>query len=79
MDDANWISDSLLHLEEILSITDEFYNLTRVVINKHKSKLLTNTVKDQKLIIVNFDKTKIDLLPFFSSVHFLKVIINIKI
>ncbi len=37
MDDANWISSSLKQMETILSVADEFYDITSAAINKEKS------------------------------------------
>ncbi len=56
MDDANWISSSLENLEDILEVADDFYMLTRAVINKDKSKLLTNTTSKKDPIPIKFGK-----------------------
>src|SRR6266498_5172064 len=57
MDDANWISSMLEDLEDILAVADDFYKLTRVTINKEKSKLLTNTTTANNPIPIRFGNT----------------------
>ncbi len=77
IDDANWISSSLEDLEAILAVADNFYNITRVVINKDKSKLLTNTTHSSNPINIAFGNIKVPISPSFDSVRFLGVSINI--
>jgi len=61
IDDANWISSSLDNLKDILNVADDFYKLTRVAINKDKSKLLTNTTAANDPIPIRFDAQTIPL------------------
>jgi len=77
MDDANWISDSLEHLENILDVADDFYKLTRAAINKDKSKLLTNTTSEKDPIPIKFGPSVVSIQPSFNAVRFLGVMINI--
>src|SRR6266498_4149687 len=77
MDDANWISNSQDHLESILQIADEFYDLTRAAINKYKSHLLTNTTRKSHPILIKFSFNTIPISSSFGSVRFLDVLINI--
>ena len=77
MDDANWISNSLEDLEDILEVADDYYTLTRATINKDKSKLLTNTTTEKLLIPIRFDIIVIPIQLCFGAVHFLGVTINI--
>ena len=77
MNDANWISDSLSHLETILQTADEFYEITQAAINKHKSQLFTNTTKATDPIPIRFGSNTVSITSFFSSVYFLDVKINI--
>ncbi len=79
MDDTNWISDSQDYLESILQIADEFYDLTRATINKYKSCLLTNITRKSHLILIKFSSNTISIPPFFDSVRFLDVLININL
>src|SRR6266540_4336542 len=79
MDDANWISDSQAHLESILQLADEFYDLTKTTINKKKSCLLTNTTHSSNPILIKFSSNTINLTSSFSSVRFLEVFININL
>ena len=79
MDDANWISSSLEDLEDILSIADDFYKLTRAVINKEKSKLLTNTTDGTHSINIRFGSQVIPIQPSKGAVRFLGVRININL
>src|SRR6266498_4417373 len=77
MDDANWISGSLSDLEQILNVTDEFYDITRIAINKDKSKLLMNTTQDDAPLPIQFGKNRILIMPTIGSVRFLDMSINI--
>ncbi len=77
MDDANWISSSLEDLENILKVADDFYKLTRAAINKDKSKLLTNTITEKALILINFGQSVVSIPSSFDAVQFLEVMINI--
>ncbi len=79
MDNVNWISSSLKDLEEILEIADDFYTVTRVAINKDKSKLLTNTITNNDPIIIRFGQTIVPIQPSFNAVRFLGVLINIQL
>ena len=73
MDDANWISDSLQHTEDILSVADKFYEMTRAAINREKTKLLTNK-KSSKPINLKFGHHTIAVSPETTSVRFLGVL-----
>jgi ribonuclease HI/exonuclease III len=42
LDDTTWFADSLENLEKQLKIADDFYQLANILINKTKTKLLTN-------------------------------------
>jgi hypothetical protein len=42
LDDTTWFADSLENLEKQLKIMDDFYQLANILINKSKTKLLTN-------------------------------------
>src|SRR6266540_1424801 len=77
MDDANWISDSLENLEEILAVADDFYSLTKAAINKEKSKLLTNATDGSSPIPIKFGQNIIPIQPSKGAVRFLGVKINI--
>ena len=77
MDDANWISSSLEQMETILSVADEFYDITSAAINKEKSKLLTNTTNKPDPIEIKFGKTSINITPTTDAVRFLGININI--
>src|SRR6266498_634712 len=77
MDDANWISDSLENLKEILAVADDFYSLTRAAINKEKSKLLTNATDGNSPIPIKFGQKIILIQPSKDAVRFLGVKINI--
>ena len=79
MDNANWISNFQNHLESILQIADEFYDLIRAAINKYKSHLLTNTTCKSHPILIKFSSNTISIPPFFDSVRFLDVLININL
>ena len=79
MNDANWISNSQEHLEAILQIADEFYDLIRTAINKYKSRLLTNTTQKSNPIPIKFDSNTIDISPSFGSIRFLGIFININL
>ncbi len=79
MDDANWISSSLDDLEDILNVADDFYKLTRAVINKDKSKLLINTTIDNDPIPIRFSAQTIPLRPSMRAVRFLGIQINIRL
>ena len=61
MDDANWISSTLEDLEDILAVADDFYKLTRMAINKEKSKLLTNTTATNNPIPIRFESNVIPI------------------
>ena len=79
MDDANWISSSLEQMETILSVADEFYDITSAAINKDKSKLLTNTTNQPDSIKIKFGKTTLNITPFTDPVRFLGVNIHISL
>ncbi len=77
IDDANWISDSIKHLEDILNTSIKFYNITRIAINKKKSKLFTNSITLFNFILIKFDKIIVNLISEKYSVCFLGININI--
>jgi len=79
MNDANWISSSLEQMESILSVADEFYDITSAAINKDKSKLLTNTTNQSDPIEINFGKTTLHIKPSTDPVRFLDVNIHIRL
>jgi len=76
IDDANWISSSLEDMKDILSMVDEFYQITQAAINKDKSILLINLTKSTMPISIYFDNITIDLVLQFGLIKFLGVMIN---
>ncbi len=79
MDDANWISSNLEDLEDILEVTDDYYQLTRATINKDKSKLLTNDAQGRDSIPIRFGQSVVSITLSYDAVHFLGVKINIQL
>ncbi|CAI2182553.1 8792_t:CDS:1 [Funneliformis geosporum] len=77
MDNANWISNSKENLEDILSIADKFYGFIRAAINKNKSQLITNSSGCFTPVPLKFGTSILNLPPEKSSIHFLRVWINI--
>ncbi|SRR6266498_2744465 len=79
IDDANWITGFLTDLESILNVADKFYDITRVAINKDKSKLLTNTIQNNTPITIKFGKFSINIILLTGSIRFLDVNVNINL
>jgi len=46
MDDTTWINHKQQQLENILTVADDFYTLNNIQVNKTKSVLITNAIKD---------------------------------
>ncbi len=63
-------------MKDILSMVDEFYQITQAAINKDKSILLINLTKSTMPISIYFDNITIDLVLQFGLIKFLGVMIN---
>ena len=67
MDDTNWISGSIVDLENILEIADDFYKLNDIQINKEKSELMLKTYRKKfdykKQVYINYGPDIINLTP----------------
>src|SRR5439155_20015497 len=77
MNDTTWITDSQPHLEEMLSIADDFYQLNNIKVNKEKSVLMAKqqNKKNMDPIALTFGNEQIMITPIFyqESTHFLGV------
>ena len=66
MDDTTWIAENQNNMESILSITDDFYLLNNIKVNKEKSKLLAKRSGKEKTIqklLLSFGRETIDITP----------------
>lgn len=80
LDDTTWLTDNIVNLEANLSITDDFYSLTNIKINKKESLILSNNKSfcQQQSIPITFgtEIVKIDILPWGKSTRILGVHIS---
>ncbi|GBB87066.1 hypothetical protein RclHR1_13520008 [Rhizophagus clarus] len=83
MDDTQWLVPSQSNLESILEITDSFYKLNDIQVNKNKSELLVkykhrgrrSKLKSHKPVILKFSSDSIFIIPVspHSSIRILGV------
>jgi hypothetical protein len=81
MDDTTWINHKQQQLESILTVADDFYTLNNIQVNKTKSVLITNAIKDGSPVTLQFGTDSIVIKPCKpnESTRVLGVWINIKL
>src|SRR2546429_2123332 len=81
MDDTTCVTDSQPHLEEMLSIADDFYQLNNIKVNKEKSVLMAKqqNKKNMDPIALTFGNEQITITPtsYQESTRFLGVWLNL--
>src|SRR3954469_13905568 len=81
MDDTTWINHKQQQLKSILMVADDFYTLNNIQVNKTKSVLITNAIKDGFPVTFQFGTDSIVIKPCKpnESTRMLGVWINIKL
>ena len=51
MDNTNWIGSSKQQIEQTLSIAHDFYKLNNILVNDHKTVLMTTAVQESQIVI----------------------------
>ena len=46
MDNTNWITSSKSQTEEVLDISNDFFNLNNILVNDYKAEFMTTTVTE---------------------------------
>ncbi|GES84981.1 ribonuclease H-like domain-containing protein [Rhizophagus clarus] len=79
LDDTTWVAPSLTHMKTLLEISNEFYELANIQINKDKYRLLTNNklyVGKEIELILGTELTKVKINKKKEGVRILGVYID---